>query len=79
MGFRYVVVVVFFFFFGFLVLLHIGFLVFDFLCGFDCDYGLWLKWRFGGYVSGDLVAMVMVAISYVGGCDCVGFDCNSGL
>ena len=45
---------------------------------------MWLKWRFGGYVGGGLVAMVVVvvAVSYVGGCGCVelvvimGYDCG---
>ena len=65
---------VFFFFFlfflllVFLVLLRMGFLVFDFFffCGFGCDCGLWLKWRFGGCVGGDLLAVVVVAMGYVG-------------
>ena len=53
---------VFFFFFFFLlvflVLLRMGFLVFDFFCGFGCDCGLWLKWQFGG----DLLVVVVVAV-----------------
>ena len=67
----------------FLVLLRIGFLVFEFffffLGGFGFDCGLWLKWRFGGCVGGGSVAVVVVAVGYVGGCSCVGFGCNSGL
>ena len=39
-----------------------GFLVFDFFCGFGCDCGLWLKWQFGG----DLLAVVVVAVGCVG-------------
>ena len=35
-----------------------GFLVFDFFCGFGCDCGLWLKWQFGG----DLLVVVVVAV-----------------
>ena len=35
----------------FLVLLRMGFLVFDFFCGFGCGRGLWLKWQFVGSVS----------------------------
>ena len=46
---------------------------FFFFCGFGCDCGLWLKWRFGGYVGGGLVGVVVVAMS------CAGFGCNSGL
>ena len=45
---------------------------FFFFFGFGCDYGLWLKWRFGGCVGGGLVAVVMVAVGCVGGCGCVG-------
>ena len=61
----------------FLVLLRMGFSVFDFFfffffCGFGCNYGLWLKWRFGGCVGGDLVVVVVVAVG------CVGFGCNNG-
>ena len=26
---------------------YVGGLVFYFVCGFGCDYGLWLKWWFG--------------------------------
>ena len=48
----------FFFFLVFLVLLPMGFLVFDFLCGFGCDHGLWLKWRF---VASGMVVEVDVA------------------
>ena len=55
-----------FFFLVFLVLLCMGFLVFDFFYGFGCDRGLWLKWRFVGCVGGGLVAMVMVVKGYVG-------------
>ena len=45
-----------------------GFWVFDFFfVGFGCDCGLWLKWRFGGYVGGGLVAVVVVAVGCVGG------------
>ena len=49
-----------------------GFWVFDFLVGFGCDCGLWLKWRFGGYVGGGLVVVVVVAVGCVAGCGCVG-------
>ena len=52
-----------------------GFWVFDFffffLVGFGCDCGLWLKWRFGGYVGGGLVVVVVVAVGCVAGCGCV--------
>ena len=48
----------FFFLLVFLVLLRMGFLVFDFFCGFGCDCGLWLKWQFGG----DLLVVVVVAV-----------------
>ena len=67
---------VFFFFFFFLlvflVLLRMGFLVFDFFCGFGCDRGLWLKWRFVGCVADGLLAVVVIVVGYVGGCGCVG-------
>ena len=52
-----------------------GFWVFDFFfffVGFGCDCGLWLKWRFGGCVGGGLVAVVVIAVGCVAGCDCVG-------
>ena len=50
-----------------------GFWVFDFFfVGFGCDCGLWLKWRFGGYVGGGLVAVVVVVVGCVAGCGCVG-------
>ena len=55
MDFQYVF---FFFLLVFLVLLRMGFLVFDFFCGFGCDCGLWLKWQFGG----DLLVVVVVAV-----------------
>ena len=45
MGFRYIYIYI-FFLLVFLVLLRMGFLVFDFFCGFGCDRGLWMKWRF---------------------------------
>ena len=32
-----------------------GFWVFDFLVGFGCDCGLWLKRQFGGCVGGGLI------------------------
>ena len=58
----------------FLVLLGMGFLVFDsfFFCGFGCDRGLWLKWRFVGCVGGGLVAVAVVVVACVGSCGCVG-------
>ena len=49
-----------------------GFLVFDFFCGFGCDRGLWLKWRFVGCVADGLLAVVVIVVGYVGGCGCVG-------
>ena len=64
----------FFFWLVFLVLLGMGFLVFDFFffCGFGCDRGLWLKWRFVGCVGGGLVAVAVVVVVCVGSCGCVG-------
>ena len=35
-------------------------LVFNFVCGFGYDYGLWLKWWFNGCVGSGLVAVVLV-------------------
>ena len=57
-GFDIYIYIYFFFLLVFLVLLRMGFLVFDFFCGFGCDCGLWLKWQFGG----DLLAVVVVAV-----------------
>ena len=37
-----------------------GGLVFNFVCGFGCDYGLWLKWWFNDCVGSGLVAVVSV-------------------
>ena len=39
---------------------------FNFVCGFGCDYGLWLKWLFVGCVGDGLVAVVMVVVGCVG-------------
>ena len=58
----------------FLVLLGMGFLVFDFFfffCGLGCDRGLWLKWRFVGCVGVGLVAVAVVVVVCVGSCGCV--------
>ena len=57
--------------FGLLGLWVFGCLIFFFV-GFGCDCRLWLKWRFGGYVGGGLVAVVVVAVGCVAGCGCVG-------
>ena len=83
MGFRYIYKFFFLVFWVFFTLV-LWCWIFFFFCGFGCDCGLWLKWRFGGYVGGGLVAMVVVvvAVSYVGGCGCVelvvimGYDCG---
>ena len=48
--------------------------MFGFVYGFGCDFGLWLKWWFGGYVSGGLVFDFVYGFDF--GC---GFGCNSGL
>ena len=68
MCFRYFYFILFLFLLVFLVLLRMSFLVFDFFfCGFGCDRGLWLKWRFVGCVGGGLVAVVGVVVGCVGG------------
>ena len=41
-----------------------GGLGFLFVCGFGCNYGLWLKWRFGSCGCG---------CHSFGGCGCVGW------
>ena len=41
-------------------------MIFFFFCGFGCDRGLWLKWRFVGCVGGGLVAVAVVVVACVG-------------
>ena len=51
-----------------------GGLIFYFVCGFVCDCELWLKWWFGGCVSGGFVFDFVYGFDF--GC---GFGCRSGL
>ena len=51
-----------------------GGLIFYFVCGLVCDCGLWLKWWFGGCVSGVFVFNFVYGLDFG-----YGFGCRRGL